>query len=129
VSGRVLNVMQESETVVSPSMQILEIGDPMDIEIGAEILSRDSVAIRPGDSVEIMRKCHMRKCQINNYRISLAAGSLMVWWGHAQGTVAGGLAGFGFEAGDLPLYLAGGGPAFCVRGAGMRGVPHVHADV
>jgi HlyD family secretion protein len=53
VSGRVLNVMQESETVVSPGMQILEIGDPMDIEIEAEILSRDAVTIRPGDSVEI----------------------------------------------------------------------------
>ena len=53
VSGRVLKVMQESETVVSPGMQILEIGDPTDIEIEAEILSRDAVAIHPGDSVEI----------------------------------------------------------------------------
>ncbi len=53
VSGRVLNVMQESETVVTPGMAILEIGDPADIEIEAEILSRDAVSIRPGDSVEI----------------------------------------------------------------------------
>jgi HlyD family secretion protein len=53
VSGRVLKVMQESETVVSPGMAILEIGDPADIEIEAEILSRDAVAIQPGDSVEI----------------------------------------------------------------------------
>ena len=53
VSGRVLRVMQESETVVSPGTQILEIGDPADIEIEAEILSRDAVGIKPGDSVEI----------------------------------------------------------------------------
>lgn len=53
VSGRVLKVMQESEMVVAPGMQILEVGDPADIEIEAEILSRDAVAIRPGDSVEV----------------------------------------------------------------------------
>ena len=53
VSGLVLRVMQESETVVSPGTQILEIGDPADIEIEAEILSRDAVGIAPGDSVEI----------------------------------------------------------------------------
>jgi HlyD family secretion protein len=53
VSGRVLRVMQESETVVTPGMPILEIGDPTDIEIEAEILSRDAVAIEPGDAVEI----------------------------------------------------------------------------
>jgi HlyD family secretion protein len=49
----VLRVMLESESVVSPGMQILEIGDPSDIEIEAEILSRDAVAMRPGDPVEI----------------------------------------------------------------------------
>jgi HlyD family secretion protein len=53
VGGRVLNVMQESETVAAPGMAILEIGDPADLEIEAEILSRDAVAIRPGDPVEI----------------------------------------------------------------------------
>jgi len=53
VSGRVLKVMQESETIVTPGMQILEVGDPADIEVEAEILSRDAVAIRAGDSVEI----------------------------------------------------------------------------
>lgn len=53
VSGRVLKVMQESETVVSPGMAILEIGDAADLEIEAEILSRDAVSIRPGDAVEI----------------------------------------------------------------------------
>ncbi|MES2921000.1 MAG: HlyD family efflux transporter periplasmic adaptor subunit [Verrucomicrobiota bacterium] len=53
VSGRVLKVMQESEMVVTPGTPILEIGDPSDIEIEAEILSRDAVAIKPGDSVEV----------------------------------------------------------------------------
>lgn len=53
VSGRVLKVMQESEMVVAPGTQILEIGDPADIEIEAEILSRDAVSIKPGDSVEV----------------------------------------------------------------------------
>lgn len=53
VSGRLLNVMQESETIVAAGTPILEIGDPNDIEIEAEILSRDAVAIQPGDAVEI----------------------------------------------------------------------------
>ncbi len=53
VSGRVLKVMQESEMVVTPGTQILEIGDPADIEIEAEILSRDAVGIQPDDAVEI----------------------------------------------------------------------------
>ena len=53
VSGRILKVMQESEMVVASGVQILEIGDPADLEIEAEILSRDAVMIQPGDSVEI----------------------------------------------------------------------------
>ncbi|MBK1815468.1 HlyD family efflux transporter periplasmic adaptor subunit [Luteolibacter yonseiensis] len=53
VSGRVLKVMQESEMIIAPGTQILEIGDPADIEIEAEILSRDAVSIKPGDSVEV----------------------------------------------------------------------------
>jgi HlyD family secretion protein len=53
VSGLVLGVMQESETIVSPGTRILEIGDPADIEIEAEILSRDAVGMKPGDPVDI----------------------------------------------------------------------------
>jgi len=53
VSGRVLKVMQESETIVTPGALILEIGDPTDIEIEAEILSRDAVAMKPGDAADI----------------------------------------------------------------------------
>lgn len=53
VSGRVLKVIQESEMVVIPGQPILEVGDPADLEIEAEILSRDAVTIHPGDSVDI----------------------------------------------------------------------------
>jgi HlyD family secretion protein len=53
VSGRVLKLMQESETIATPGLAIAEVGDPADLEIEAEILSRDAVAIRPGDEVSI----------------------------------------------------------------------------
>lgn len=53
VSGRLLNVMQESETVVTAGTPVAEIGDPVDIEIEAEILSRDAVTMKPGDAVSI----------------------------------------------------------------------------
>ncbi|MFT4176392.1 MAG: HlyD family efflux transporter periplasmic adaptor subunit [Luteolibacter sp.] len=53
VSGQVLKVMQESETVIASGTPILEVGDPKNIEIEAEILSRDAVGIRPGDSVVV----------------------------------------------------------------------------
>jgi HlyD family secretion protein len=53
VSGRVLKVLQESEMVVAPGQPILEVGDPQDMEVEAEILSRDAVAMQPGDAVEI----------------------------------------------------------------------------
>lgn len=53
VSGKVLNVAQESETVVSPGTPLLEIGDPADLEIEAEILSRDAVTIQAGDEARI----------------------------------------------------------------------------
>jgi HlyD family secretion protein len=53
VSGRVLKVMQESEMVVNAGTPIAEIGDPTDLEIETEILSRDAVTIHPGDAVEI----------------------------------------------------------------------------
>ena len=53
VSGRVLKVMQESATIVAPGTPILEVGDPADIEIEAEILSRDAVTMQPGDAVDI----------------------------------------------------------------------------
>jgi HlyD family secretion protein len=53
VSGLVLKVVQESETIVQPGTPILEIGDPRDLEIAADVLSTDAVEIRPGAEVAI----------------------------------------------------------------------------
>jgi HlyD family secretion protein len=48
VSGRVLRVVTESEQVVQPGTPILEIGDPADLEIVVELLSRDVVRVKQG---------------------------------------------------------------------------------
>lgn len=53
VSGLVLKVAQESETVVQPGTPILDIGDPRDLEIVVDVLSRDAVEIQPGAEVAI----------------------------------------------------------------------------
>jgi HlyD family secretion protein len=53
VSGLVLKVTQESETVVQPGTPILDIGDPRDLEIVVDVLSTDAVEIRPGAEVAI----------------------------------------------------------------------------
>lgn len=51
ISGQVLRVFQESSTVVNPGDQILEIGDPKDLEVEVDVLSRDAVRIRAGNRV------------------------------------------------------------------------------
>lgn len=48
VSGRVLKVLTQSEQVVQAGTPLVEIGDPADIEIVTDLLSRDAVRIRPG---------------------------------------------------------------------------------
>jgi HlyD family secretion protein len=53
VSGVVLRVMQESETIVHPGAPIVEIGDPRDLEIVVDVLSTDAVEIRPAAEVVI----------------------------------------------------------------------------
>ena len=54
ITGRVLRVIQESETTVSPGQPILEIGDVSnDLEVVAELLSTDAVQVHPGDTVII----------------------------------------------------------------------------
>ncbi len=53
VSGEVLKVLQESETVVQAGTPILEIGDPRDLEIVTDVLSTDAVEIHPGAAVAI----------------------------------------------------------------------------
>lgn len=51
-SGRVLRVLQESAKVVTPGTALMEIGDPADLEVVIEVLSRDGAAIAPGTKVE-----------------------------------------------------------------------------
>ena len=51
VSGRVLRVFQESSAIVSPGKQLLEVGDPDDLEIEVDVLSSDAVKIAPGARV------------------------------------------------------------------------------
>jgi len=48
VSGRILLVREESARVVNAGTPLLEIGDPSDLEIVIEVLSRDAAAISPG---------------------------------------------------------------------------------
>jgi HlyD family secretion protein len=51
ISGKVLRVFQESSTIVSAGDRILEIGDPLDLEVEVDVLSHDAVRIRPGSRV------------------------------------------------------------------------------
>jgi HlyD family secretion protein len=49
--GRVLHVFQESERAVAQGTPLLEIGDPADLEVVIEMLSRDGAAIAAGAPV------------------------------------------------------------------------------
>ena len=53
VAGLVLKVVQESETIVQPGSPLLEIGDPLDLEIVIDVLSIDAVEIHAGAEVAI----------------------------------------------------------------------------
>ncbi len=53
VVGSVLHVFQESLRVVSQGTPLLEIGDPADLEVIIEMLSRDAASISPGARVEL----------------------------------------------------------------------------
>lgn len=53
VAGVVLRVVQESETSVQSGAPLLEIGDPLDLEIVTDVLSVDAVEIHPGADVAI----------------------------------------------------------------------------
>jgi HlyD family secretion protein len=52
-TGRVLKIIQESEAVVQVGTPLLEIGDPLDLEVVADLLSTDAVGIKPGAPVRI----------------------------------------------------------------------------
>jgi HlyD family secretion protein len=51
VNGRILRVFQESSRVVPAGFPLVEVGDPADLEVRIEVLSRDGVAIAPGARV------------------------------------------------------------------------------
>lgn len=53
VSGRVLRVLTESEQVVLPGTPLLEIGNPGNLEVVADLLSRDAVRISEGSAAVI----------------------------------------------------------------------------
>ena len=53
VSGRVLKIIAESEQVVAAGSPLVEIGDPSDLEITVDLLSRDAVRVEPGASARI----------------------------------------------------------------------------
>ena len=52
-SGRVLRVLEESSRVVMSGLPLVEIGNPADLEVVVEVLSRDGAAIQPGTRVEL----------------------------------------------------------------------------
>jgi HlyD family secretion protein len=53
VNGRIFRVFQESARVVNAGFALMEIGDPTDLEVRIEVLSRDAVAIAPGAPVRL----------------------------------------------------------------------------
>ena len=53
VNGRVLRVFEENSRVVAAGTPLVEVGDPSDLEVVIEVLSRDGAAIRPGNKVEL----------------------------------------------------------------------------
>jgi HlyD family secretion protein len=52
ITGRVLKVLEENARVVTPGMPLLEVGDPADLEVVVDVLSRDGAVIAPGTRVE-----------------------------------------------------------------------------
>lgn len=51
IDGRVLEVFEESMTIVQPGTRLVELGDPHDLEVVIDVLSTDAVRIRPGAPV------------------------------------------------------------------------------
>jgi HlyD family secretion protein len=51
ITGRVLRVFQESSGVVTPGANLLELGDPEDLEVEIDVLSREAVKIKPDADV------------------------------------------------------------------------------
>jgi HlyD family secretion protein len=55
IHGRVLRILHENTAVVPAGTILMEIGDPHDLEVLVDVLSRDAVRIKPGAAVKIDR--------------------------------------------------------------------------
>ncbi|SDK12860.1 efflux RND transporter periplasmic adaptor subunit [Microbulbifer yueqingensis] len=55
VSGQVLQLRQESESVVEAGTPLLDIGNPSQLEVVVDLLSRDAVQVNPGDYARFTR--------------------------------------------------------------------------
>jgi HlyD family secretion protein len=53
VTGQILKLVNESEAVVQAGTPLIDIGNPKDLEIVAELLSTDAVRVRQGQAVHI----------------------------------------------------------------------------
>lgn len=53
IDGRVLRVFEESSRVVLSGAPLVEVGDPADLEVLIEVLSRDGAMLAPGTPVEL----------------------------------------------------------------------------
>jgi HlyD family secretion protein len=53
VNGRILRIFQESEGLMQAGAPLVDIGDPRDLEVVADLLSTEAVRIRPGAGVRI----------------------------------------------------------------------------
>jgi len=55
IDGRVLRILQENSAVIAVGTVLMEVGDPHDLELIVDVLSRDAVKIKPGANVTINR--------------------------------------------------------------------------
>ena len=53
VTGRILKIVQDSEAVVQAGTPLIEIGDPVDLEVVADLLSTDAVQIKVDAPVRV----------------------------------------------------------------------------
>lgn len=53
ISGRVLRVLREGEGLVEAGTDLVEVGDPRDLEAVVDLVTEDAVRVKPGDRCEI----------------------------------------------------------------------------